>query len=479
VSDADLVQLVLCQRAMQAQREKTDVVAWWDVLQSAALQEPGTENLPTAFVNIGSTLALYQQWINAMPPHDALSAIYDHGDVLARFAAAAPAVQRDSVLANVRALLNAALSVDGGRYTTAYALVRALRAGGIAAPVRAQAGAVRLLTVHGAKGLEAPLVLMLDTDGESNKTETMGVLVQWPGEDAYPKRFVFLASESRPPACAADALAEEQTARQREELNGLYVALTRTQFTLVLSSMQPHRQNPGSWWLRLEALAANAPTYATLGKVPAQSTFAAADVPATVPAEAGTFTLKILTNRPVASVHYAQTATKNIATEGAIQDTAAPTDSLDSRIGQAMHRLLEWAQPVAGGVPPAAFTFDSLASVARAFDLTESQAQAAAAMAASILQGQGRWAWDATQLLWHGNEVPLTRLGRLLRIDRLVQHASTGHWWVLDFKSTARPHDQPELLEQLSTYRESVAQAYPGHTVRAAFLTAHGALIEP
>jgi ATP-dependent helicase/nuclease subunit A len=468
VSDDDLVQLVLCQRAMQAQRDKADVVAWWDVLQNAGQND--TPSLPPALVAIGTTLATYQQWVDTLPPHDALSAIYDHGDVVARFAAAAPAVQRDSVLANVRALLNAALSIDGGRYTTAYGLVRALRAGGIAAPVRSQAGAVRLLTVHGAKGLEAPLVLMLDTDGEGNKTETMGVLVQWPGEDAYPKRFVFLASESRPPACAADALVEEQTARQREELNGLYVALTRTQQTLVLSSVQPHRQNPGSWWLRLEALAENAPIQAPQGAHLASN--------ASAP-EADTFTLKILPNRPAGAVQYARAATKSIANATALQDAAAPSDSLESRIGQAMHRLLEWAQPVAGGVLPAAFAADSVASVARTFDLAEPQAQAAAAMAASILQGQGAWAWDATQLQWHGNEVPLTRQGRLLRIDRLVQHAPTGHWWVLDFKSAARPQDHPELLEQLSIYRETVAQAYPGHTVRAAFLTAQGALIEP
>jgi ATP-dependent helicase/nuclease subunit A len=162
-----------------------------------------------------------------------------------------------------------------------------------------------------------------------------------------------------------------------------------------------------------------------------------------------------------------------------LQDIAAQTDSLDSRIGQAMHRLLEWTQPVAGGVFQSVFTPDSLASVARAFELTVPQAQAAAVMAANILQGQGAWAWDTARLLWHGNEVTLTRQGRLLRIDRLVQHAPTGHWWVLDFKSTARPHDEPELLEQLSIYRESVFQAYPGHTVRAAFLTAQGALIEP
>ena len=159
------------------------------------------------------------------PPHDALSAIYDDGDVLARYVAASPAVQRSRVLANVQALLNAALQVDGGRYTTAYGLVRALRAGGIPAPVRAQADAVRLLTVHGAKGLEAPLVLMLDADGEAGKTETMGVLVDWPGEAPHPQRFVFLASESRPPACVADALAREQVERRREELNALYLSL--------------------------------------------------------------------------------------------------------------------------------------------------------------------------------------------------------------------------------------------------------------
>ena len=60
--------------------------------------------------------------------------------------------------------------------------VRALRAGGIAAPVRADAGAVRLLTIHGAKGLEAHTVLILDTEAQPPRPESMGVLVDWPGE---------------------------------------------------------------------------------------------------------------------------------------------------------------------------------------------------------------------------------------------------------------------------------------------------------
>jgi ATP-dependent helicase/nuclease subunit A len=178
--------------------------------------------------------------------------------VPARFAAAAPAPLRASVLANLGALLGAALQMDGARFLTPYALVRALRsggAGGARAPALAGEGVVRLLTVHGAKGLEAPVVVLLDTDGEAPKAESMGVLVDWPGEDAVPRRFTFLASESRPPACTRDALAAEQAARQREELNALYVALTRARTQLVLSATQPHRGDAGSWWQRLLPLA--------------------------------------------------------------------------------------------------------------------------------------------------------------------------------------------------------------------------------
>ncbi|MEN9436245.1 MAG: hypothetical protein RIR09_900, partial [Pseudomonadota bacterium] len=271
VSDADLVQLVLCKKALQAAATQAAIDAATDAGAVAAesttaraptlswmqvLQQPG---LPAALQTIGATLQVWKGWVATQPPHDALNAIYHHGDVLASYGATSAAHQRAGVLANLRALLSAALQVDGGRYVSAYGLVRALRAGGIRAPVRADPTSVRLLTVHGAKGLEARLVLVLDTDGESPRSQTMGVLVDWPGEAAYPQRFVFLASESKPPACVAPALATEQTAQLREELNALYVALTRTQTTLVLSSLEPHIANPLSWWNRLQTHAGEAP----------------------------------------------------------------------------------------------------------------------------------------------------------------------------------------------------------------------------
>ena len=49
---------------------------------------------------------------------------------------------------------------------------------------------------------------------------------------------------------------------------------------------------------------------------------------------------------------------------------------------------------------------------------------------------------------------------------------------MLDYKSTAAPQTHAPYRAQLNNYQAAVAQAYPGQTTRAAFLTPQGALIE-
>ncbi len=479
VSDADLVQLVLRLRSLHAAAPPTSIddaestaperdtpPSWWQVLMAHAA------SLPPALQDAAITLARWQHWVQTLVPHDALSAIYHDGDVLARFGAASPTPQRDSVMANLRALLGAAMQIDGGRYTTAYSFVRSVRAGGIQAPVRAQADAVRLLTIHGAKGLEAPLVLVLDTDGEATKAQTMGVLLDWPGESAYPLRFVFLASESRPPACVVDAMAAEQSARLREELNALYVAMTRAQHTLVISSMQPHIANPASWSKRLQAHAVPTPALVAPDCAPSVD---ATDIPS--------FHLTCLQNVPLAPVKQDDIAIKIVANDGFTTGDDAPDESLQSRRGQAMHRLLEHYRRSPSGAPvEAGFVPVWQERVAVEFALPASEVALALAAAQRIVGGPAAWAWDSSVLAWQGNEVALVHEGRLLRIDRLVQRkgdaASAGQWWVLDYKSNLQPHMQPLLRAQLAAYRAAVLQAYPGQTVRAAFLSAQGQFIE-
>jgi ATP-dependent helicase/nuclease subunit A len=436
--------------------------SWWTVLQRfSALpsHEKGAlpsvpEPLAQAFANTAVQLLRYRQWVQSLPPHDALSAIYGDADVLARFAQAVPASQRAGVLAQLRDLLANALAQDGGRFLTPYRFVRALKAGGIKATPTHNPGAVRLLTIHGAKGLEADTVLLLDTDTGSSRPESMGVLIDWPGESPVPRRFVFLASEKTPPACAASALALEQQARSLEELNALYVALTRAESRLVISSFEPHaRGTATTWYERLLPLTQplEAPPE-TAGRAPADTS------------TSDTFSLLALpTFTPVAG------------TAPAAPVDPVRADDERTRIGLAMHRLLQWH-------PTPALGFDwsgaHAQAVAREFALSPAQTAQAQAMARRIVQGEAAWAWDGAVVDTTGNEVDIFHAGELLRLDRLVRRADTGEWWVLDFKSAENPEQQLDLLAKMQRYRQAVQSARPGAVVRLAFINLHGRLIE-
>ncbi len=462
VSDAALIQIALAQRQRQAglpiangaTQMPNGALAWYDLLAAADMDHPD-------LLGVAERLRLYQQWVHQLPPHDALQAIYGHGDVLARFAVAAPSSQRETVLANLQSLLWVALQVGGGRFVTPYQLVRALKAGSEVAAAAVLPHAVRLLTIHGAKGLEAHTVLVLDTDAQAPKAESMGILMDWPGQAEAPRRFVFLASENRPSADVAELLANELRERQREEINALYVAMTRARQRLVLSSIEPHRAAPGSWWSRLEGLAqAVPPPGGRANPVLAATTTTGIESGAgfagqTSADEPPAFELAVL---PPAGPVVAQPESA----------TAPSTSNYLTRQGEALHRLLQWGE----------LTLPRAHEVTAEFDLDAAAADAVLAMAMRIQTGQGAWAWASADLAFEGNEVELHARGQTLFIDRLVQRRDTGHWWVLDYKSAHAPERDSALLAQLATYRDAVQTVYPQSVVRAAFLTGRGDLVE-
>jgi ATP-dependent helicase/nuclease subunit A len=213
----------------------------------------------------------------------------------------------------------------------------------------------------------------------------------------------------------------------------------------VVSSVVPSGAgNAPTWWQRL--LPHAQPLPAPTAAVPLH------------PTAAGTFTLRVVPGaQQAASMEWLRPAT--------------PEGSSASRLGEAMHRLLETWQP--GEAVRAA----QLREVQRLFALDAASAQQAAAMAQRIVQGEGAWAWDPQQVEWGGNEVALHFGGELLRLDRLVRRRGSGEWWVLDYKSAAQPERQPQLVEQMRRYGQAVAAANPGAAVRTAFLTAQGKLV--
>ncbi len=486
LTDDDLVAIALAKKADSNEHQLRPYLwsnSWFELLQNS-------EHLSQEIRRLGGKLALWKTWVNSLPPHDALDAIFHDGDVLARYASAAPATRRESVLANLNALLSAALDIDQARYLTPYAFVRAMKAGLSAAnsdgesdmadvtqtvksPMTSDDSAIRLLTIHGAKGLEADVVVILDTDATPTPAASMRVLVDWPGETATPTSFVFLASESRPAASAAAAFEVEKQARLREEMNALYVAMTRARKQLVISSSQPRYANADSWWQRMQAVAEpcligstdlSDPTLTVRPELVegASERIELLVLPSLKNIEN---TSKKALNSNLAGVFIAYNAIESIV-NSAEKEVQSSLESLESRIGQAMHRLLQRAD------------LTQVDAVALEFKLSHQEAEQAAQMAQRILAGEGAWAWDETIVSWQGNEIELTAHGKLLRLDRLVRRKDTGAWWVLDYKSESQPQNRPELVAQMRSYVAAVQACYAGEPVKAAFLTAMGKIVE-
>ncbi|WP_420140209.1 UvrD-helicase domain-containing protein, partial [Sphingomonas sp.] len=115
--------------------------------------------------------------------------------------------------------------------------------------------AVRVMTVHGAKGLQAPLVVLADATGdpEASRTDVIDWVVT--DDDADPVK-VFRPRKSELTGTLADALARAERREREEHWRLLYVAATRAEEMLVIGGAlgprargQPPRQ---SWYVELE-----------------------------------------------------------------------------------------------------------------------------------------------------------------------------------------------------------------------------------
>jgi ATP-dependent helicase/nuclease subunit A len=424
---------------------------WWEAL--LRLAQPGA-----ALMRARDLLARWRTAARILPPHDLLDRIVAEGELQPRLAAAVPAERRAAALAAVDALVGLALTLDGARYATPYNFVRALKRRALLVAAPARLDAVQLLTVHGVKGLEARAVFVVDADPEARNAESATLLVDWPVDATAPSVCAFAYSETYCAPSLEPLRDREVAARQREELNALYVAMTRAEERLVFSATQPYRPDDPTWWSRVEPLAH-----------------------ALEPAETR--------QGPAAAAHDRERSivlhTLPRVPPEAIAPPARRPAALDdaaSRLGQAVHRVLEWAAR-----PGATVSAPVLAdAAARAFGAPAAEV---ARLARRILASPAcaRF-FDAGTLRWAGNEVAIAEGGDALRIDRLVAFDAPGapssetsgqrEWWVLDYKLSHAPEALAEYREQLLRYRRAVQVLQPGERVRCAFLTGEGAVVE-
>ncbi len=439
-----------------------DSRSWWD-----ALMQSDDSSLSPALSRARGLLQRWNGLAMQRSPHDLLDAIVHEGDLMARVAAAVPSSERRARLHAVEALLALALELDGGRYSGLYGFVRALKGRALKLAAPAEPDAVQLLTVHGAKGLEARVVIMMDAEAGPARAEHMALAIAWPVQEPVPRTVAFIVSESRPPPSLQALLDDEKEQRQREELNALYVAMTRARSQLLLSRTPAKRaSSSATWWTRVQPLA-------TAIDVPPLPESAGAEEGATA----------VLRQLPVAPPRVETTSSESSAAgaAGAASLGQGPEAVDDSAaLGEALHRVLEWHSGPQGRAHPLERL---MAAAAQMYGLDARRDERLQRSVQAILGSEACAPFfNSDELLWQGNEVALSWRDLDMRLDRLVcrRDEVTGEptWWVLDYKLNPAPQNQPEYLEQLWRYREAVRALQPDEPVRCAFITGQGRLID-
>ncbi len=427
-SDGDLMRLAAIQNES----------SWWVRLQQ--MDDPAPALLRAK--------ELLKNWLvlaDKLPVHDLLDRVYFEGDVLARYAAVLPPEMRAKVIANLHAFMEIALSVDAGRYPSLPRFLqelRELRDSREDAPDEGRLGsignAVRIYTVHEAKGLEAPIVWLLDANAEGKRREGNDVLLDWPPESATPQHFSLYADQVSRGAKRSALFGQDALQQAREEMNLLYVAMTRAQQALIVSGNKGGKKNNATtWYDRIAAVVGEQPN-------PLQKAM------------------------PAIGIKQAAGEQKAALPDIIPTGKRAARNTVQQQRGIWLHALL---QHLTDG--NAADKNDLQQRLVIPDDEIEALWKQAHDLFAS--KQLARF-FDPGQYQNAGNEVPyVNATGELKRIDRLVEFEDEV--WVLDYK-LGESADAARYRAQMREYREAMQAVYDGKTVRSALVFANGVVAE-
>lgn len=443
----------------------TGTTDWWKTLQHLAPHSDISSTLRVA----AQQLTDWLQHAGILPVHDLLDRIYHQSQALARYVARNPASAASQIQANLQQFLLLALTLDAGRYPSLPGFLDELeqleRASQQESPdegVTICANAVRILTVHGAKGLEAPIVVVMDS-AASSREEHLGVLLEWPAEAAQPSHFSLYLSSRRRGLAQQALLAQEEQLEQQENWNLLYVALTRAEQWLLISSTAARNHNTQSNWYQIlqtaHSLSATPPEPAE-----AAITLAQEKIPRTI----SDFQPKPL----------------------AIGARAPHDKSSAMRLGSAWHYALEQAQirhPEIHASPT--ITLPAASTLSHLFALSTIEAEQALAAAQHVLTAPAlaRFFNPMCYQSAHNEMDLITADGALKRMDRWV--VFSDECWILDYKWQVAESELPSYSDQLKTYAAALRlQASARHgtptsataqrPIRCALITHRAELIE-
>lgn len=425
--------------------------SWWQRLQAHVSSVQETSVLARA-------VALLQSWLRAapqLPVHDLLDLILHQGQLLARYSQTAIPANRGQVVGNIEAFLELSLALDAGRYPSLpkfIAALQALRKGADndapdEANVDAAVDAVRILTIHSAKGLEASIVAILDANHSEPARDDLGILCDWPQDSEWPTHFsAFGRKDER--GMARDHMFEaEEKFKLQEDWNLLYVAITRAKNILIVSGVAGRKNVDGqgvvadSWYARLAQVA---------------------------PYHADEL---IEQSAALESTEFSMPLFDPPALPNPVAPSPSAPQSSEIDEGIILHSLME-RLTVSARWP---VTMPSAAAIAQWLGCTPALATLAREQASTILnQAAIARFFDPRLHVSAQNEMEVAFNGNFLRFDRLVHFEQES--WILDYKRQLLPGERAAYQAQLAQYRQAAEVLYPGRKIRSALILVDGSL---
>ncbi len=347
-------------------------------------------------------------------------------------------------------------------------------------------GEVRVMTAHGAKGLEAPIVILPDT---TTRATPQGSLLLETGDGG------FLWSPRKADDCpaSADARALREKAVEQESMRLLYVAMTRARDRLIICGAKPGGLRDRSWYEvvnRARELSAILDRSRVIEGE--DGAFRFGDDPLSAPARsvsqgelplAPAWAYRFAPPEPLA-VRYASPSTFVDAEKGPAPSPLAERDGLGRfRRGILIHRLLQLLPDLAADRRGGA----AASLLARELDLTDSQREEMAAAALGVLNDHrfaavfGPGSRPESAIAGGAGTLPKD-LAISGRIDRLL--VEPERVLVVDFK-TNRPAPEriedadPAYLTQMALYVAVLAEVFPGRAIEAAIVWTDGPKLMP